>query len=231
MAEYGYVRVSTREQNEARQLEALRKWGICQKRLILDKQSGKDFERPGWLELMRRLQPGDLVVVQSIDRLGRSYEEILEQWRAITREKCADLLVLDMPMLDTRAKGQDLTGKFISDMVLQVLSYVAQTERENIRRRQEEGIAAAKSRGVRFGPEPTPPPPEYAMASREYRAGRLSVRRAAQLAGMRPSTFYKRFQEEAAAKGTLPGALGTAATTLRKKSGSAPAPSQSRAPR
>ncbi len=154
MAEYGYARVSTREQNEARQLAALKKWGIKKKRLIMDKQSGKDFCRPGWQSLMERLQPGDLVVVQSIDRLGRSYEDILEQWRAITREKGADLLVLDMPMLDTRAKGKDLTGKFISDMVLQVLSYVAQTERENIRRRQAEGIAAAKARGVRFGPRP-----------------------------------------------------------------------------
>ena len=118
MAEYGYVRVSTREQNEARQLAALRKWGIRKRRMVLDKQSGKDFQRPGWMGLMERLQPGDLVVVESIDRLGRSYEEILEQWRTITRDKGADLLILDMPMLDTRAKGQDLTGKFISDMVL-----------------------------------------------------------------------------------------------------------------
>ncbi len=191
MAAYGYVRVSTREQNEARQLAALRQWGIGTGQLVLDKQSGKDFQRPGWMGLMERLQPGDLVVVQSIDRLGRSYEEILEQWRAITREKGADLLVLDMPMLDTRAKGQDLTGKFISDMVLQVLSYVAQTERENIHRRQAEGIAAAKARGVRFGPPPLATP-GLAAALREYRAGRLSVRKAAAMAGMHPSTFYRR---------------------------------------
>ncbi len=192
MAEYGYARVSTREQNEARQLAALKKWGIKKKRLIMDKQSGKDFCRPGWQSLMERLQPGDLVVVQSIDRLGRSYEDILEQWRAITREKGADLLVLDMPMLDTRAKGKDLTGKFISDMVLQVLSYVAQTERENIRRRQAEGIAAAKARGVRFGPRPLPLPPEFDAAVREYRAGKLSVRQAARRSGMSATTFFKR---------------------------------------
>lgn len=192
MAEYGYARVSTREQNEARQLAALKKWGIKKKRLIMDKQSGKDFCRPGWQSLMERLQPGDLVVVQSIDRLGRSYEDILEQWRAITREKGADLLVLDMPMLDTRAKGKDLTGKFISDMVLQVLSYVAQTERENIRRRQAEGIAAAKAREVRFGPRPLPLPPEFDAAVREYRAGKLSVRQAARRSGMSATTFFKR---------------------------------------
>ncbi len=192
MAEYGYARVSTREQNEARQLAALKKWGIKKKRLIMDKQSGKDFCRPGWQSLMERLQPGDLVVVQSIDRLGRSYEDILEQWRTITREKGADLLVLDMPMLDTRAKGKDLTGKFISDMVLQVLSYVAQTERENIRRRQAEGIAAAKARGVRFGPRPLPLPPEFDAAVREYRAGKLSVRQAARRSGMSTTTFFKR---------------------------------------
>lgn len=192
MAEYGYVRVSTREQNEARQLAALRKWGIRKRQLVLDKQSGKDFQRPGWTGLMERLRPGDLVVVQSIDRLGRSYEEILEQWRTITREKEADLLVLDMPMLDTRAKGRDLTGKFISDMVLQVLSYVAQTERENIRRRQAEGIAEAKARGVRFGPAPAAATSGFDAAAREYRAGRLSVRKAAARAGMNPSTFYKK---------------------------------------
>ena len=192
MAEYGYVRVSTRAQNEARQLAALRKWGIRKRRMVLDKQSGKDFQRPGWMGLMERLQPGDLVVVESIDRLGRSYEEILEQWRTITRDKGADLLILDMPMLDTRAKGQDLTGKFISDMVLQLLSYVAQTERENIRRRQAEGIAAAKARGVQFGPPPMTTTPEFDAAAQEYRAGRLSVRQAADLAGMKPSTFYKK---------------------------------------
>lgn len=192
MAEYGYVRVSTREQNEARQLAALRKWGIRKRRMVLDKQSGKDFQRPGWMGLMERLQPGDLVVVESIDRLGRSYEEILEQWRTITRDKGADLLILDMPMLDTRAKGQDLTGKFISDMVLQLLSYVAQTERENIRRRQAEGIAAAKARGVQFGQPHMTTTPEFDAAAQEYRAGRLSVRQAADLAGMKPSTFYKK---------------------------------------
>ena len=129
MATYGYIRVSSREQNEARQRAALGEWGITPEEMVIDRQSGKDFQRPGWRRLMKRLRPGDLLVVQSIDRLGRNYEEILEQWRWITKERRADVLVLDMPLLDTRAKGKDLTGTFIADLVLQILSYVAQTER------------------------------------------------------------------------------------------------------
>jgi len=193
---YGYARVSSREQNEARQLAALGRWGIQMEDLIMDKQSGKDFERPGWVALIRRLQPGDLLVVQSIDRLGRNYTEILEQWRLITKEKRADILVLDMPMLDTRARDGDLTGTFVADLVLQILSYVAQTERENIRKRQAEGIAAAKARGVQFGPDRTPPPPTFRAAKTAYRSGRLTLREAAQLAGMKKTTFYRQCQRE-----------------------------------
>ena len=191
-ASYGYVRVSTREQNEDRQILALNEVRIPEENIFVDRQSGKDFGRPMYRQMVKKLRKEDLLYVKSIDRLGRNYEEILEQWRTITRDKGADLLILDMPMLDTRAKGQDLTGKFISDMVLQLLSYVAQTERENIRRRQAEGIAAAKARGVQFGPPPMTTTPEFDAAAQEYRAGRLSVRQAADLAGMKPSTFYKK---------------------------------------
>ena len=137
---YGYVRVSSKDQNEARQLAALAAFDIQPQNLYMDKQSGKDFDRPKYKRLMRKLKPGDILVVQSIDRLGRNYEEILEQWRVITKEKRADVLVLDMPLLDTRAQGRDLTGTFIADLVLQILSHVAQTEREMIRKRQAEGI-------------------------------------------------------------------------------------------
>lgn len=146
--EYGYARVSSKEQTEQRQIIALTEFGVSSKNIYMDKQSGKDFERPRYKRLIKRLRPGDLLVVQSIDRLGRNYSEILEQWRLITKEKRADILVLDMPLLDTRSQGRDLTGVFIADLVLQILSYVAQTEREMIRKRQAEGIAAAKARGV-----------------------------------------------------------------------------------
>lgn len=145
--EYGYARVSSKEQTEQRQIIALTEFGVSSKNIYMDKQSGKDFERPRYKRLVKRLRPGDLLVVQSIDRLGRNYSEILEQWRLITKEKRADILVLDMPLLDTRSQGRDLTGVFIADLVLQILSYVAQTEREMIRKRQAEGIAAAKARG------------------------------------------------------------------------------------
>ena len=147
---YGYIRVSTKEQHEDRQVIALREWGVASNRIYLDKQSGKDFDRPQYRRLMRKLKQDDLLVVKSIDRLGRNYEEILDQWRVITKEKRADIVVLDMPLLDTRT-NRDLTGTLIADIVLQLLSYVAQTEREFIRQRQAEGIAAAKARGVRFG--------------------------------------------------------------------------------
>ena len=146
---YGYIRVSTKEQNEDRQIIALSICKIPRKNLFMDKQSGKDFNRPAYRRLIKKLKPGDLLIIKSIDRLGRNYEEILEQWRIITKEIHADIRVLDMPLLDT-SSSRDLTGTLIADIVLQVLSYVAQNERENIRQRQTEGIAAAKSRGVRF---------------------------------------------------------------------------------
>lgn len=148
---FGYIRVSTKEQCEDRQLIALRAFPVEDDNIFMDKLSGKDFNRPQYKHLMKKLKPGDVLVVKSIDRLGRSYDEILNQWRIITREKLADIVVLDMPLLDTRQTGMDLTRTFVSDLVLQILSYVAQTERENIRQRQMEGIAAAKLRGVPFG--------------------------------------------------------------------------------
>lgn len=158
--EYGYIRVSTREQNEQRQLIALRAFGIEEERIFMDKQSGKDFTRKGYRRLIRKLKNGDTLVIKSIDRLGRNYEEILEQWRIITKEKQAAIVVLDMPLLDTR-QSRDLTGTLIADIVLQLLSYVAQTEREFIRQRQAEGIAAAKRNGVRFGRKPMERPAAF----------------------------------------------------------------------
>lgn len=183
---YGYARVSSKEQNEQRQMIALTAFGIAKKNIYMDKQSGKDFDRPRYKRLVKKLHPGDLLVIQSIDRLGRNYGEILEQWRVITKEKRVDIVVLDMPLLDTRARGQDLTGTFIADLVLQILSYVAQTEREMIRKRQAEGIAAAKARGVKFGRRPLPLPESYEdvrqkmgkrpalSQSRRHRIGRVA---------------------------------------------------------
>lgn len=150
MGTYGYVRVSTKEQNEDRQMIAMREFGVTDSRIVLDKQSGKDFDRPGYRRLVRKLKGGDTLVIKSIDRLGRNYDEILEQWRLLTKEKQVAIVVLDMPLLDTR-QGRDLTGVLIADIVLQLLSYVAQTEREFNRQRQAEGIAAAKAKGVHFG--------------------------------------------------------------------------------
>lgn len=196
MEKYGYVRVSTREQNEARQLAALEEYDILPCNLFIEKKSGKDFERPKWKKLMKRLRPGDLLIVKSIDRLGRDYGEILEEWRRITKDKGADILIVDMPLLDTRAQGRDLTGTFIADLVLQILSYVAQTERENIRQRQAEGIAAAKAKGVTFGPDRTPPPPGFDEARADFEAGRLSVRQAAAKAGMPKTTFFRQCKRE-----------------------------------
>ena len=147
---YGYIRVSTKEQNEDRQMIALREVGVPEKNIFMDKQSGKDFNRPQYRKLLRKLKKDDLLYIKSIDRLGRNYEEILQQWRYLTKDKGIDIVVLDMPLLDTR-RGKDLMGTFLSDIVLQVLSFVAENERTNIRQRQAEGIAAAKARGVRFG--------------------------------------------------------------------------------
>lgn len=188
--EYGYARVSTKEQNEQRQIVALMAFGVSGKCIYVDKQSGRDFERPQYQRLVRKLKDGDTLVVKSIDRLGRNYEEILEQWRIITKEKAAAIVVLDMPLLDTR-NNRDLTGMLIADIVLQLLSYVAQTEREFIRQRQAEGIAAAKSRGVQFGRKSKEKPPEYPTVLEAWRRKELSARAAATRLGVTHKTFQK----------------------------------------
>ena len=187
---YGYIRVSTREQNDSRQRIAMHREGIPDERIFLDKQSGKDFERIQYRKMMRKLKPGDTLVLKSIDRLGRNYEEILEQWRIITKEKQVDVVVLDMPLLDTR-KGRDLTGTLIADIVLQLLSYVAQTEREFIHQRQAEGIAAAKEKGVQFGRSPKPKPENFPEVLSAWREGRLSARKAAGQLQVATKTFLK----------------------------------------
>ena len=192
---YGYIRVSTREQNLDRQLLALREFGIPEKQIFREKQSGKDFERPIYKRLIKKIKPGDTLVIKSIDRLGRNYNEILEQWRIITKEKQADIVVLDMPLLDTR-QGRDLTGTLIADIVLQVLSYVAETERKFIRQRQAEGIAAAKARGVKFGRKPMPRPEEFAAVKRVWQSGETSAREAARTLNVSPKTFLKWAKEE-----------------------------------
>ena len=188
---YGYIRVSTREQNEARQLDALYKAGVEEKRIYMDKQSGKDFDRQGYQQLLHRLRRGDTLFVKSIDRLGRNYNEILEQWRLITKEKQAAIVVLDMPLLDTRQTGRDLTGTFVADLVLQILSYVAQTERENIRQRQMEGIAAARQRGVQFGRPRIPVPEGFEGAKEKWQNGQITSRAAARQLGISQDTFLR----------------------------------------
>lgn len=190
---YGYVRVSTREQNEERQMIAMREFGVD--RIYLDKQSGKDFERPQYQRLMKKLKPDDVLAVKSIDRLGRNYDEILEQWRIITKEKPAAIVVLDMPLLDTR-QNKDLTGTLIADIVLQLLSYVAQTEREFIRQRQKEGIAAAKARGVKFGRALMQRPEEFEACKKLWQQGKLSARAAAERLKITHKTFLKWAKEE-----------------------------------
>ena len=186
--EYGYARVSTKEQNEERQLIALTGFGIAETAIFVDKQSGKDFERTQYRKLLRKLKDGDTLVVKSIDRLGRNYEEILEQWRVITKEKRAAIVVLDMPLLDTR-QSRDLTGTLIADIVLQLLSYVAQTEREFIRQRQAEGIAAAKARGVHFGRRPMPRPERFSLLQQQWMRGEISARQDAEQLKITHRTF------------------------------------------
>ena len=186
---YGYIRVSTREQNEDRQRLALAALPVPKENIYMDKQSGKDFERPQYRRLVRRLRRDDLLYVKSIDRLGRNYSEILEQWRMLTKEKGVDIAVLDMPLLDTR-RGKDLMGTFLSDIVLQVLSFVAENERDNIRQRQAEGIAAAKARGVRFGRPPLPLPDNFHMLHQAWRGQKITLRQAARACGMPTGTFY-----------------------------------------
>ena len=187
---YGYIRVSTKDQNEDRQRISMIEAGIPVRNIILDKQSGKDFNRPGYRRLCKKVKPGDTLFIKSIDRLGRNYNEILEQWRYLTKEKRIAVVVLDMPLLDTR-KGRDLTGELIADIVLQLLSYVAQTEREFIRQRQAEGIAAAKARGVHFGRKPIQKPPEFELVYKRWLSGELSARKAAALLNTTHQTYLK----------------------------------------
>ena len=186
---YGYVRVSTAEQNHDRQLVAMRALEVPEKNIYSDKQSGKDFQRPNYLKMVKKLRRDDMLYIKSIDRLGRNYEEILEQWRVLTKEKGIDIVVLDMPLLDTR-RDKDLLGSFLSDIVLQVLSFVAENERVNIRARQAEGIAAAKARGVHFGPQARALPESFPALYQAWREKKISLRKAAEACGMPKSTFY-----------------------------------------
>lgn len=188
---YGYIRVSSTDQNEDRQVIALREKKVLEKNIYMDKQSGKDFNRPQYQKLVKRLKSGDLLYILSIDRLGRNYEEIQNQWRILTKEIGVDICVIDMPLLDTR-NGKDLMGTFIADLVLQILSFVAQSERENIRKRQAEGIAAAKARGVRFGRPPRPLPDNYDRAYQRWKSGEITGIAAAKECGMPLSTFRYR---------------------------------------
>ncbi len=196
---YGYVRVSTKEQNEDRQIRALEGFPVLPERIYMDKLSGKDFNRPQYRKLMRKIKADDVLVVKSIDRLGRNYSEILEQWRIITKEKHSDIVVLDMPLLDTR-QSKDLTGTLIADIVLQLLSYVAQTEREFIRQRQREGIAAAKARGMRFGRPNIPRPKEFAQVSEQWRNGEFASREAAKRLHVSQDTFLRWVHEDQSSK-------------------------------
>lgn len=187
---YGYIRVSSRDQNEERQLAALQAL-VPIENIYMDKQSGKDFNRPQYQKMIRRLKKDDLLYVKSIDRLGRNYEEIQNQWRMLTKEKRIDIVVLDMPLLDTR-RGKDLMGTFLSDIVLQVLSFVAENERTNIRQRQAEGIAAAKARGVKFGRPPIDPPEQFEKTIKLWEEKKINIQEAVQRSGMSESTFYRK---------------------------------------
>lgn len=191
MTVFGYVRVSTKEQNEDRQLIAMETCRIPIDTLFMDKMSGKDFDRPNYQKMLKRIREGDILVVKSIDRLGRNYTDIIEQWRLITKTKSADIVVLDMPLLDTRT-GRDLTGTLIADIVLQLLSYVAETERENIKQRQAEGIAAAKKKGVKFGRPKKKLPESYEILKHQWQRGELSARAAARQLNIAPDTFLRR---------------------------------------
>lgn len=188
---YGYVRVSSRDQNEDRQLIAMREMDVPERNIYIDKQSGKDFNRPQYMKMVKRIKENDLLYVLSIDRLGRNYEDILEQWRIITKDKKADVVVIDMPLLDTR-RGKDLMGTFIADLVLQILSFVAENERKNIRQRQKEGIAAAKARGVRFGRRPKPLPENFHECYQDWKMGKITCIEASKRCGMPESTFRYR---------------------------------------
>jgi len=189
MEVYGYIRVSSRYQNEDRQIIAMQGLHIPAENLFIDKQSGKDFDRPEYKRMVLRMNKDDVLYIKSIDRLGRNYEEIQEQWRILTKDKKIDIVVLDMPLLDTR-RGKDLVGTFLSDIVLQVLSFVAENERTNIRQRQAEGIAAAKLRGVRFGKPELERPPEFENTVKMWKEGKTTIIKAAAMCGMTKSTWY-----------------------------------------
>lgn len=191
---YGYIRVSSTDQNEDRQLDAMNGVGVSEGNIYLDKQSGKDFERPQYKKLIKRLRSGDLLYILSIDRLGRNYEEIQKQWRLLTKELGVDICVIDMPLLDTR-NGKDLMGTFIADLVLQILSFVAQSERENIKKRQAEGIAAAKARGVLFGRPAVAAPNDFLKIIKEWEKKQLSIDDVLKQCNMSESTFYRRLRE------------------------------------
>ena len=191
---YGYVRVSSLDQNEQRQMVEMRKLDIPEKNIFVDKQSGKDFNRPRYKQLVRKMKKGDLLYILSIDRLGRNYDEIQEQWRYLTREKEIDIAVIDMPLLDTR-NGKDLMGTFLADIVLQILSFVAQNEREAIRKRQAQGIAAAKANGVKFGRPVIGIPDTFGEVVRRWEKGEIKLAEAAEVCGMSTATFYRRLRE------------------------------------
>ena len=188
---YGYMRVSSKEQNEDRQKIALTEMGVPENNIYMDKQSGKDFERTQYKRLLRKLNENSVLYIKSIDRLGRNYGELNEQWRIITKEKKADIVVIDMPLLDTR-REKNLLGTFISDVVLALLSYVAENERTNIKHRQAEGIAAAKARGVKFGRPPLPIPENFYQMHKDWRAGKITIEEAAKACNMCPKTFYSK---------------------------------------
>ena len=191
---YGYVRISSVDQNEDRQLVIMRDEGVPEENIFVDKKSGKDFDRPEYKRLIRRLKEGDLLYVLSIDRLGRNYEEIQEQWRILTKEKRVDIVVIDMPLLDTR-QGKDLMGTFIADLVLQILSFVAQNEREKIKERQEQGIAAAKARGVRFGRPEKELPDNFSRLVKEWERKRIPLTEILKQCEISEATFYRRLRE------------------------------------
>lgn len=191
---YGYIRVSSIDQNEDRQLVAMNELNIIPDNIYIDKQSGKDFDRPAYKDLLKKMRNGDLLYIKSIDRLGRNYEEIQNQWRVITKEKGIDIAVIDMPLLDTR-NGKDLMGTFIADLVLQILSFVAQSERESIRKRQAEGIAAAKAKGVRFGRPVKKPPENFGELVKLWERGKLSIGEVLERMGFKEATFYRRLRE------------------------------------
>lgn len=191
---YGYARVSTIAQNLDRQLDELTKLGIHESHIYADKESGKDFDRKNYKKLVRKLKPGDVLFIKSIDRLGRNYNMVLNEWRFLTKEKGVDIVVIDMPLLDTRIEGKNLVGKFIADVVLQVLSFVAENERETMRQRQAEGIRMAKARGVKFGRPPIAIPDDFEMVVALYKQGKITSKEAVEMSGLTRGTFYRKLQ-------------------------------------